>query len=255
MQKTSSKLMFIGVVILTLAVIYSALDVSAAQEFDLLDAHLVFSPIIIKQLTPTPTPSVTPTPAKLYVLDNYSHYVTSWGTLHLVGEVWNSTGQDVAGVQVKAQVYNRDDELLATQTVQLYLDDLPADTTTCFDVIFFGDEVKGFSSYQFSEPAYTRAGKDLPDLAASGVYGSYDDDTGEYEIKGSLKNQDSTRLSCVRTVGTLYNKSGKVIGCDYAYVSSVDLNVNQTSSFSILFSGRNFDDVDAFVVQADGNLP
>jgi hypothetical protein len=249
MQKKSSKFLFIGVVVLTLAVIYSALDVSAAQEFNLLDAHLVFSPIVIKQLAPTPTPG------KLRVLDNYSHYVTSWGSLHLVGEVWNNTGQDVAGVQVKAQVYNRDDDLLATQTVQLYLDDLPDDATTCFDVIFFGDEVKGFSSYKFSEPTFTRAGKDLPDLVASNVYGSYDGDTGEYEIKGSLKNQDSTRLSCVRTVGTLYNKSGKVIGCDYAYVSSVDLNVNQTSSFSILFSGRNFDEVDAFVVQADGHLP
>lgn len=255
MQKTSSKLLFVGVVVLTLAMIYSALDVSAAREFDLLKGHLVFSPIVIKQPSPTPTASVTPTPAKLYVLDNYSHYVTSWGTLHLVGEVWNNTGKDVAGVQVKAQVYNRDDKLLANQTVQLYLEDLPADGTTCFDVIFFGDEVKGFSSYEFSEPTYARTGKDLPELTGSSISGNYDDETGDYEIKGSLKNQDDSRLSCVRAVGTLYNKSGKVVGCDYAYTSSVDLNVNQTSSFTILFTGRNFDDVYEFVVQADGSFP
>jgi hypothetical protein len=249
MPKTSSKFLFIGVVVLALAVIYSSLDVSAAGDFDLLNSHLVFSPVVMKQLPPTPTPG------KLHVLDNYSHYVTSWGTLHIVGEVWNNTGKDVDGVQVKAQVYNRDDKLLATQTVPLYLQDLPEDATTCFDVIFFGDEVNGFSSYKFTEPTYSSTGRDLPDLATSSLTGNYDDETGDYEIKGSLKNQDSERLSCVRTVGTLYNKSGKVIGCDYAYTSSVDLNVNQTSSFSILFTGRNFDDVDGFVVQADGSFP
>lgn len=249
MQKTSSKLFFIGVVVLTLAVIYSSLDVSAAREFDLLDTHLVFSPVVMKQLAPTATPG------RLQVLDNDSHYVTSWGTLHIVGEVWNNTGKDLAGVQVKAQVYNRDNKLLSTQTVPIYLDDLPADATTCFDVIFFGDEVNGFSSYKFSEPTYSRTGKDLPDLTISSLSGSYDKETGDYGIKGSLKNQDSQRLSCVRAVGTLYNKSGKVIGCDYAYTSSVDLNVNQTSSFSILFTGRKFDDVDGFVIQADGSFP
>jgi len=112
----------------------------------------VYLPYISRQESPTPTPTLTPTPtvtptntptstqtplpSGVYVLPNHSYYQTSWGSLHIVGEVMNNTSNHLTFVKISANLFSSGGQLLDTDYTYIYLDDLPAGHKTCFDVLF-----------------------------------------------------------------------------------------------------------------------
>ena len=93
----------------------------------------------------------------------------------------------------------------------------------------------------------------MPNLTVLNDSGSYDPTFGWYEIIGQVRNDHGTRVEYVSPVGTLYNVSGIVIGCDFTYVNATHLDPNQTSSFKMTFVGRDYADVASYRLQVDGN--
>jgi hypothetical protein len=45
-----------------------------------------------------------------------------------------------------------------------------------------------------------------------------------------------------------------VVGCDFTFVNSTDLNPGQSSAFDMQFVGRNYNDVASHRIQIDGNV-
>jgi len=68
-----------------------------------------------------------------------------------------------------------------------------------------------------------------------------------------VRNDHGTRVDFVSPVGTVYNAAGKVVGCDFTYVNSTDLDPGQSSSFEMTFLGRDYSDVTSYQLQVDGN--
>ena len=208
------------------------------------------TPTLKPTATLTPTPTRTPLPPGVTVKPNYSSFLTSWGTLHLVGEVYNDTSSTLTNLNISVKFFDNHNKLLATETTPLYLNDLPPNDKSCFDVIL-SSPPKGWSSYTFSAVTYDKNGTPLPDVLFLSQSGSYDSSSGEYTIEGQVRNDDGARLECAMIVGTLYNGSGKVIGCSYSYVSNISLSSGYTANYEVEFYGRDYHDVDAFQVQAD----
>ncbi|MEM8533501.1 MAG: FxLYD domain-containing protein [Chloroflexota bacterium] len=203
--------------------------------------------------TPTnmPTPKPTTIPRSVNILSNHSSYVNSINYLHIVGEVQNNTLNHLRFIKISVNIFNDAGELLETDFTYTYLDNLPAGDKTCFNILL--KEPDNWSYYEFEAPDYRTDGEALSDLSISNDSGSYDSSFGWYEIIGQVRNNTETRVDFVSPIGTLYNGSGSVIGCDFTYVNSTDLEPDQISAFDMNFSGRDYVDADTYRLQVDGN--
>lgn len=248
-------LVILALSVLTTIVVF---DVFAAQNNQLFE-YFVYLPIIIKQVppTPTPTPTNTPTPTatsipqEVRILSNHFHYVDSIDYLHIVGEVLNNSSDLLRFVKITVNIFNSSGQLLDTDFTYIHLDNLPAWDKTCFNLAL--PEPAGWSYYEFEAPTYLTDGSPLPNLTILNASGSYNLTFGWYEIIGQVRNDHDSRVEYVSPVGTVYNSSGTVVGCDFTYVSSTHLDPGQTSSFKMTLSGRDYSDVTSYRLQVDGN--
>jgi hypothetical protein len=223
------------------------------------DYHL-YLPLVMKQETPTPTQTPTPTvppvptvttiPPGVHILQNYSHYVDSIDYLHIVGEVLNNTSDHLWSVKITVNIFNGGGQLVDVDYSYMYLSNLPAWDKTCFEVLL--QEPTDWAYYQFEQPTYWTDGTPLPNMTVYNDSGSYDPTYGWYEIIGLVRNDHGSRVEYVSPVGTLYNASGAVVGCDFTYVSSTHLDPDQTSSFKLTFFGRDYSGVTLYRLQVDG---
>jgi hypothetical protein len=114
-------------------------------------------------------------------------------------------------------------------------------------------EPSGWSYYEFEAPTYDTDGQPLPNLTVFNDSGSYDPTFNWYKIIGQVRNDEVVLVTYVSPVGTIYTSSGTVVGCDFTYVNSTDLNPGQTSSFEMTFYTRDYSDVTSYRLQVDGN--
>lgn len=203
------------------------------------------------QLPPTPTPTVEPPTEDVSVLPNHTSYVSSIDYLHVVGEVQNNTTHNLRFVQIYVNVYNSNGQLLDTGFTFTTLDNLPAGEKTCFH--FLTPEPAGWAYYEFEPVSYWTDGDPLPNLTTSNLSSSYNATFGWYEILGQVTNNQGVEVRWVQPVGTLYNASGDVVGCEFTFTNVTDLDPGQTSSFNMLFTGRDYVDVTDFRIQVDGS--
>jgi hypothetical protein len=236
-----------------LAFAFAALDALAEVDLAQLVQNAIYLPAIIKSELPTPTPAPTQQPpGSVYVLPNHSNYVTSWGSLHIVGEVLNNTSDPISWIKISANLFDSTGHLLDTDFTFPYLDNLAAGEKTCFDLIF-SEPPADWSYYEFEPPTYSVDGEPLLNMNVFDDSGRYDPTDGSYEIIGQVRNDNSFRVEYVAPIGTLYNASGTVVGCDLTWVNSTNLDPGQTSFFKITFYGRDYLDVVSYRIQVNGN--
>ncbi len=213
------------------------------------------TPTATSVVTPMPTPTTTPTPTLpptgVRILGNHSHYVDMTGYLHIVGEISNGTPSHLRFVKITANLFNSGGQLIDTDFTYIYLDNLPAGGKTCFDISL--EEPAGWSYYEFQPPSYWTDGKPLPNLTVLNDSGCYYPIFGWYEVIGQVRNDHGTRVEYVSPVGTLYNASGAVIGCDRTFIEDTHLHPGQTSPFDMVFLGRDYVDAASYRLQVDGN--
>lgn len=186
------------------------------------------------------------------LLPNDTWFLSPYGSLHVVGEVRNDTWHHLDSVKISAGLLDRNEQLLQKESAYTYLDYLPAGQQTCFDITFL-DPPAGWTSVKLYALDYGLDGVVLPDVTLVNTGGEYIQDSGDYLISGQVRNDQGSRISGVKPVGTLYNAAGSVIGCELTYVDSINLNPGASSPYTIDFYGRNFRDVASFRVQVDGD--
>ncbi|HEX7976212.1 MAG TPA: FxLYD domain-containing protein [Anaerolineales bacterium] len=190
--------------------------------------------------------------ASTTILPNDTWFISSLGSLHVVGEVSNDTRYHLGSVKVSASLLDRNGQILRTESAYTYLDFIPAGQKTCFDITFL-EPPSSWDAIDLKAPNYTLDGKVLPAAPILNTSGEYVKDSGDYIISGQVRNDQGSRINGVKPVGTLYNPAEKVIGCELTYVESMNLNPGAISSFKIDFYGRNYKDVNSFRVQVDGD--
>jgi len=225
---------------------YFNYDVRAAITNRPLQDFTVFSPIIFKQSTYIPE--------RVYILENHTHYKSSSGYLHIVGEIQNDRQVAISNVVIKVTLYNKEKKALASESTPLYLNSLMPGDKSCFDITFT-EIPSGWSTYEFEDLTYTIGGQRLPDISITKSMPNLDDE--DLEISGSAHNDESVRVDYVRPVGTVYNASDQVIGCQDTYLDGyyTYLNRGSTGSFTLMYYGRDYTKWEYFRIQVGGILP
>jgi hypothetical protein len=161
-----------------------------------------------------------------------------------------NTGDNLRYVEVDANFYDGDGNLLYMEYTYTILDNLPAQDKTCFDLSI--PQPTGWSTYEFANPSYWTDGEPLPELTVFYDSGSYEPTFERYKITGQVRNDDSTRVEYVSPVGTLYDASGYVIGCDYTLINTLHLDPGWNSSFELTFAGRDYSVAESYRIQVEG---
>lgn len=197
-------------------------------------------------------PPATP-PPPVHVLPNYLTYQTTWGSLHILGEVENTTADAVGLIEVIADFYDSNHHLVANDYTYLQMMILWPGDKSCFELVV--SPTPSYASFEFEPPSYSTYSSltNRPlNLTLVDPSASYSSSTGDYQIIGLVRNDGAVRVELVRVVGTLYNAAGTVVGCDWTYVNNNDLDPGQFSSFTLGFSGLNEADMPSWRLQMFG---
>jgi hypothetical protein len=197
--------------------------------------------------------AVPPPPPGVYILPNHYAFVEdvfNW-YLYIMGEVVNGTSHTIRSIKISVVVYDDQGRIIETGSAWIFgLDKLGPGDKTCFEIQLV--EPDNWAYYEFEIPAYQTASEELPNLLIINDNGLYDPVSGDYTLLGQVRNEHGTTVEAVRVVGTLYNITGSVLGCQWHYVNSTDLAPDQTSAFKLEYDDRDFADAVSYRLQADG---
>ena len=128
---------------------------------------------------------------------------------------------------------------------------LPAWQRGCFKI---STDVLNWEYYDIQLLSYNK-GSASPKLVIYNATGTYSN--GGYSLSGLVRNDWNQRSNNVTVSGTLYNSLGEPVGCDYDYITNINLNPSETSPFVISYSGyfRDYIDVLYYKLRVAGSLP
>jgi len=197
-------------------------------------------------------PSVNVLRPGVHVLPVSFDYV-SHGSMFIIGEVVNNTGDSLTSVEVAVNFFNANGLLLDTSHTYMWPIDMHAWEKGCFKITM--DILPNWSYYQFETPTY-KLRATSPGLIIFNPSGLYNTASGAYDITGQVRNDGNQHSTSVGVSGTLYNVYGVPVGCEHKVVSP-DLSPGQASSFSINFSSyyRSYNDVTSYKLRVAGDLP
>jgi hypothetical protein len=205
--------------------------------------------------TPTPTRTNTPTPGQTWILPNDTYYVDSTGYIHFFGEVQNDTSYTLYDMKFIVDLFNSNNDLVAIGTRNWgYTFYLPPGEKTCFEVSV--KEPADWSYYQIESPSYgpwpLASSTKITVVSHSGTY---DPKSGNYDILGMVRNDNSVTYEYIKVSGSLYNNSEKVVGCGYSSTSNTTLFPGQMTSFDLAITAteRDYSDVTSYRLLASGS--
>lgn len=258
-------LVLLGVIFILVLFLTSAAYAQCPPFSPCFQVYLPYTHVILQPLIPTATTasnlptatstSIPPTatqkpPSSVVILNNYYSYTDTLGFLHILGEIQNNTSNNVMYVEVNANLYNTNGNLLATENGFGNKTALLTTEKTCFDVLFINPPAE-WASFKFENPDYLLGGAATNDVTLFDISGKYLPTYGWYEIIGQAINNGSIGHQYVEIIATLYNNENKVIGCDSGFANSDELAPGQVSAFDILSVGRDYSDVNDYRLQVD----
>lgn len=265
---TRFRMLLVTVVVLLLATV-AGLPVRAQRQLPqflpLLYAHTpqaTHTPTPTATATATSTPGSTPTaevPAAVTVLDTWSRFIDSIDSLHVVGEVKNTTGENVQFVKVTVNLFDTQGHLLDTDFTYTSEDVIEPNQQSCFEAIFLDSPpLQDIASVEF-EVSFRSGGRKAPGLVLLGVSGAYSPTFEDwYEVIGQVRNDGPTKAEYVKVTSTLYsgpNQTGQVLDCGFTYVNATHLEPGQTSSFKVLHTSVPSGTVGSYKVSVEGDSP
>jgi len=157
--------------------------------------------------------------------------------VHVVGEVLNNTPTTVSKVMVEAVLNLKSGGQTTLRGFPL-VGSLAHGERACFDLYVM--EAKEVESYAVKVLSYATGGSVPVGLAPLVSNAGYDAQNGWYSVEGSISSAEPTAMNDLRAVVTLFDSSGRVLGCEQSYVRSETEEANAPVTFSVLFMNRDF---------------
>jgi hypothetical protein len=176
-----------------------------------------------------------------------SSYTDTSGYFHVVGEVQNNLNANVRFVKISVIFYDEDGEIIGTDYTYTMLDFLRPNQKSPFDLSSYLEQIKP-ASYDLSV-----TWKEAPFEGLEIVsHTSSIDSSGYHKIVGIIKNNGEEEAEYVKVVCTYYDLTGTVIGAEYTYARPRDIEVNETSTFTISSCPRKLMP-DSYELQVQGS--
>lgn len=157
--------------------------------------------------------------------------------VHVVGEVLNNTPTTVNKVMIEATLNLKFGSSTTLRGFPL-VGSLAQGDRACFDLyVMEGKEVE---SYAVKVLSYATGGNVPAGVQTTVSNASYDAQNGWYSVEGTLSSAEPVNMNDLRAVVTLFDSSGRVLGCEQSYVRSQTEEANAPATFNVLFMNRDF---------------
>jgi hypothetical protein len=157
--------------------------------------------------------------------------------VHVVGEVLNNTPTTVSKVMIEAVINLKSGGQTTLRGFPL-VGSMARSDRACFDLYVM--EAKDVESYALKVLSYSTGGSVPGGLAPMVSNSGYDAQNGWFNVEGTLSAAEPTVMNDLRAVVTLFDGSGRVLGCEQSYVRSQTEEANAPGTFSVLFMNRDF---------------
>lgn len=158
--------------------------------------------------------------------------------IHVVGEVLNNTPTSVNKVMIEAVLNLKSGGQTTLRGFPL-VGSLARGDRACFDLYVM--EAKEVESYAVKVLSYATGGSVPGGLAPVVSSAGYDAQNGWYSVEGTISATEPTVImNDLRAVVTLFDRTGRVLGCEQSFVRSQTEEANAPAGFSVLFMNRDF---------------
>lgn len=170
--------------------------------------------------------------------------------VHVLGEVLNNTPTTINTVMIEA-VLNLKKGGQTTLRGSPLVGSLAPGAQACFDLYVV--EAKEVESYAIKILSYATGGSVPGGVEFVVTNHGYDAHNFWYSLEGTVNSADPMMMNDLRAVATLYDSSGRILGCEQSYVRTQSEEANTPATFSILFINRDFSQGSNFSLAISGN--
>jgi hypothetical protein len=173
--------------------------------------------------------------AEVIILENHSSYISSEGTLYVVGEVENVGDKDIKYVQITATFYDEYNTAVDTETTYSGLTVIPPGSRSPFQLsIIDENQIQKIHNYSLVVSSYSGVTQSLPKTLMILSNSSYISVGGLLNIVGEVKNNGSGECTFTRVMATCYDDNGKVVCIDIGYTAPFDIAPGKTAPFNLI---------------------
>lgn len=187
--------------------------------------------------------------------DNYSSYVTTTGSLHVVGEVENIGNKPVEFVRITATFYDTNSTVIATDFTYSALDIMPQGVKSPFEIILIDEnQVSKVHNYSLAVSDYDQTSETLNEALMILSDSSYLSASNRLNIVGEVKNNGTVECTFTKVVVTCYDQNGKVVASDFTYCDPDTIGDGEKAPFHILvYDSDQSMKVESYELQAQSN--
>lgn len=184
--------------------------------------------------TPIVTPTSTPQPSGVYA-HHGRWYVSSTGSIRVVGLVTNGLLVPIDFVEITANFYSATGQLLASDYGFSDVRTLAAGTSSPYTVLLI-DPPQGIADVEVQVTDYdsTPYRPPVSGLAVQ-VTNIYRSSIGTVHVVGTVKNNSATSYTYVQPIAAFVGSDGYVIRTDYTFSSPDDLGPGASGTYDMLF--------------------
>ena len=191
----------------------------------------VSSPTTISPPVLTEEPSPVHTEVSAVVFQGVTDYMADSGSHYLVGEVLNTTGDNLRFVEILASFYDVGGQLVGTGSTFTELSIVEAGSTAPFELVTL-DPPPSLASYKLRTDFLTT---NLAPLRLEIVSHSASmTDSGWYTIAGEIRNPREFTVKFPEIVATYYSATHLVVRVEVAFSELDTLQPGQTSLFEVV---------------------
>lgn len=192
-------------------------------------------PTEVPPATDKPAATDTPLPAPAeegeVFLQGVSDYLSATGSHYIVGEVVNTTEDNLWFVEVLASLYDAVGQLVGTGSTFTELSIVEAGGSAPFRLAIL-DPPSSLADYKLRIDYLTTSQALLKAEVVS--HSEYVSDNGWYYIVGEIRNPNDLRIRFPKLVATYYNATHQVVRVEMAFSELETLEPGQTSAFEVV---------------------
>jgi hypothetical protein len=180
---------------------------------------------------PTETPPPAPTDAAAVQFQGVTSYVASTGSHYVVGEVLNTTSENLRFVEILASFYDAGGQLVGTGSTFSELSIVEPDGIAPFKLATL-DPPPNLADYKLRVD-YLTTGQDPLRLEVLNHSGSLAD-SGWYVVAGEVRNPYDFAVKFPEIVATYYNAAHQVVRVEVVFSALDTLQPGEVSPFEVV---------------------
>lgn len=179
-----------------------------------------------------------------------SSYMDSIGSLHVIGELQNTSPNPREFVKIVATLRDPSDNILDSSFTYSDVEVLRPGENSPFDIIFSNEQqVQMTQRYDISSIT-SDISQEKPANLKLNVGDSYYDSINSAHVVGEVINNNPSVSKFTKVSGTFYDAQNKVVATGFTYTDPTDLEAGQSAPFDMIIS----DDTSAEMVSGSLNV-